>query len=208
MTGRDPAVEVRACEECSKPAIARGLCGSHYMKASRRGNLPPLAPRKEWTWQTLADRSEWDGDCLRWRGPLNDQGYGRVNWAGGSRVMVHRVAYELMVGAIPPGMQVDHVVKLGCRFRDCVNPAHLEAVTPVENVRRQPRRATDTCPAGHRYTLRNDGSGWRECKPCRSIRQAEKVTCECGAVVSRNNLRLHQSRATHTEAMGAISHEQ
>ncbi|MFF4531456.1 HNH endonuclease signature motif containing protein [Streptomyces sp. NPDC001407] len=44
----------------------------------------------------------------------------------------HRTAYSLMVGEVPDGLQIDHL----CRNALCVNPAHLEPVTPSENIRR------------------------------------------------------------------------
>lgn len=56
----------------------------------------------------------------------------------------HRVSYELFVGPIPEGMVVDHL----CVVAHCVNPAHLEAVTPDENRRRQRERQTH-CRNGH-----------------------------------------------------------
>ena len=34
------------------------------------------------------------------------------------------------------GLTIDHVHANGCRNVDCVNPAHLEAVTQAENNRR------------------------------------------------------------------------
>jgi hypothetical protein len=44
----------------------------------------------------------------------------------------HRIAYELEIGPIPEGLEIDHL----CRNPICVNPAHLEPVTHRENVLR------------------------------------------------------------------------
>lgn len=52
-----------------------------------------------------------------------------AKWRGHS---AHRVAYELTHGSAPEGLVIDHL----CRNRLCCNPAHLEAVTGLENVRR------------------------------------------------------------------------
>lgn len=40
--------------------------------------------------------------------------------------------YEMMVGKIPEGFELDHL----CRTRSCVRPDHLEPVTHAENMRR------------------------------------------------------------------------
>jgi hypothetical protein len=106
--------------------------------------------------------------CWEWLGTRNDRGYGRFaipSPTGGMRqVRAYRFAYELLVGAIPEGLEIDHL----CRNRGCVNPAHLEPVTHRENM----FRARQThCKHGHEFTEANSylpPSGGRECRLCQA----------------------------------------
>jgi HNH endonuclease len=72
------------------------------------------------------------GDCWIWVRARYPNGYGRVADGSGGCTYAHRVYYEQANGPIPSGLQIDHL----CCIPQCVNPEHLEAVTPATNVRR------------------------------------------------------------------------
>ena len=119
--------------------------------------------------------------CWIWRGAVTDVGYGsfHVRDPRPRRVGAHRFAYEALLGPIAPGLQLDHL----CRNSRCVNPAHLEPVTALENMRRgmspvhiAVRRGS--CLRGHPRTVENlyarrDRKGFI-CRPCSRIRDRER----------------------------------
>lgn len=89
------------------------------------------------------------------------------------RVNTHRWAYERFVGIVPPGLHLDHL----CRNRSCVNPEHLEPVTPQVNTLRgisfaAENAAKTACPQGHPYDEENTyrRAGRRYCLACRGRR--------------------------------------
>ena len=74
------------------------------------------------------------GGCWCWQASRNRKGYGQYSIKG-RPVLAHRWAYEQLRGPIPDGMHIDHL----CRVRHCVNPEHMEPVTPAENFHRGKR---------------------------------------------------------------------
>lgn len=114
--------------------------------------------------------------CWLWRAGLTTNGYGKY-WVADTTVVAHRYAYELLVGAIPAGAQLDHL----CRNRRCVRPDHLEPVTSRENNLRgighaARNAAKSSCVNGHAFTpentyVRPDGLGRRQCRACARLAQ-------------------------------------
>ena len=120
----------------------------------------PRAPLRERVLQNLLiDPS----GCLLWTGQLDKDGYGRISFRH-RRISVHRLMYEWFVGPIPPGLQIDHI----CRVRSCASPAHMEAVTFPENMRRSRgwREPKTHCPQGHPFDEAKDSRGRRFCRRC------------------------------------------
>src|SRR5216683_4332976 len=108
--------------------------------------------------------------CWLWTASVISTGYGQIFTEAGKMMLAHRLSYELHVGPIPEGLELDHL----CRIPRCVNPAHLEPVTHCENVRRGESASTRNvrkrhCPKGHPYkgaNLMMRKEGTRRCREC------------------------------------------
>ena len=112
-----------------------------------------------------------DAGCWVWTGGHGQDGYGRFFWDKPTgQIRAHQAVLRFLGVEVPDGMVPDHL----CENTSCVNPAHLEIVTPEENTRRMwetrelPRRKN-----GHPFTpentiYRNDtyGKPHRACRTC------------------------------------------
>lgn len=115
-----------------------------------------------------------DADCWLWTGSRSSVGYANMTWRSPEGDIYrggHRVSYFLYRGAIPDGMQIDHLchnaarpectLADACPHRGCVNPDHLALATPRENILRSPvaqaalNAAKTHCPNGHPYSEGN-----------------------------------------------------
>lgn len=84
--------------------------------------------------------------CWLWLRSQSRDGYGWTSLHD-KTYQAHRLVYSIVVGTPPDGLHLDHL----CRVRHCVNPAHLEPVTPRENLLRSPLTPAgmQTCKLGH-----------------------------------------------------------
>ena len=139
-------------------------------------------------WSYVAILGQASG-CWDWTGTIDRNGYGLIGESCTRRMIrAHRFAYELLVGPIPDGMVTDHL----CRNPSCVNPLHLEIVSPQENTRRGNGKSAiharrDACSRGHRYA---DGE-W-------NMRGSVRVCLACERLVGKE--RRDRNRAKRLDA--------
>lgn len=134
---RAPA-QMKPCVICGKPIERQPRTGDERWAkpkvCSRR--CQGMLHRRDPMVRLEANRSiDAATDCWNWNGTLADTGYGCISVDGRQR-HTHRVSYELHIGPVAAGLEIDHL----CFNRACFNPAHLEAVLPAINKRRAAAR--------------------------------------------------------------------
>lgn len=159
---------------CERVHYAKSYCKMHSKRVARHGDplvvSPPgyaARPVIDRFWKKIDESGS--VACWEWKPSLDSSGYGQLKIEG-KMVYAHRWSYEYFVGPITKGLQIDHL----CRNRRCVNPTHLEVVTPRVNWERgfSPSRVNglaDRCSHGHEFDLVRT-NGHRDCSICRRER--------------------------------------
>lgn len=137
-----------------------------------------------------------ESGCWEWTG-WDVHGYGMYRHFGRDQ-RAHRVAYEVLVQQIPYGLECDHL----CRVRRCVNPAHVEAVTHKENVRRAPRvtyrEDNQSCKAGRHKITRDsvylDSRGRYHCRGCKGESNTRYRDANRDKIQALGRARYHAKR--------------
>lgn len=175
--------ETKRCsvDGCGRKVAGSGLCGSHRRRMRTYGDPLGGDPIRHYSTpgpraSTVAERF-WAKvhvpsnplDCWEWTAATSGGGYGVIQMAKGKRQYAHRLSYELSMGTIGQGLEIDHL----CRNRVCVNPLHLQAVPASVNTRRRPDRSVTHCPQGHPYSGDNlyEYKGRRYCRTCQRERR-------------------------------------
>lgn len=153
-------------EGCESPIKARERCARHYSIAMRTGEIEKI-PRLDPMERFMRSYAEDGMGCWIWHGPI-ERGYG-VFWVGRRKFQAQRWAYEKLIGPIPGGLVLDHIV-CSRGAEGCVNPYHCKPVTRSDNSARNAQAAQTHCKNGHEFTPENTYSrpgGGRVCKICR-----------------------------------------
>ncbi len=146
--------------------ITRGYCPKHYYRWKTTGDplkvhrfIEPIDIANGFA--RFAEVNQRTA-CWRWRGKMGGNGRPYLG-----QHLAYRVAYELYVGPIPEGMEIDHL----CGNGQCVNPGHLEPVTSAENKRRMSLMRPPYCNRGH---YRPVGERCAECDAAKNRRNGAK----------------------------------
>lgn len=185
-----PSMEVKMPRANHTPNAICTACGISYYAPPNRlartkycsvacSSSARMRPPEERFWEKVRKT---DGGCWTWMASRSAAGYGTFNLGrrGEGYALAHRYSYELARGPIPDGLDLDHL----CRNRACVNPDHLEPVTPWVNMLRGELPSMQVlrsgrCMRGHKMDAENTyvhpKTGQRQCRSCKRLRRSAQA---------------------------------
>jgi len=95
--------------------------------------------------------------CWVWLKCVDKGGYGRLSTPDKHRRATHVYFEHFRKITVPSNMHLDHL----CRVHPCVNPDHLEIVTPAENVHRGDSTQFDQDDVVRMIALRKSGAMYK-----------------------------------------------
>lgn len=143
-------------------------------------NPSPLEVPLELEWSELRRFSSKvlepnESGCSLWGGALDSKGYGLFATLRNQADKAHRVAWRMVYGHIPPGMNINH----RCDVPPCVEPTHLWLGTQAENM-------ADMAAKGRSRIGRHDGQkgednvtaklSWERVRAIRQLRETQGLT--------------------------------
>jgi hypothetical protein len=166
-----PTSAERGCvvDGCTAPHNAQGYCRRHYAGARSAGLIHKLTDEgRFWSYVDKAD------GCWLWVGPTTN-GYPQFGM-NGVQVRAHRHSWEMVNGPMANDLFACHT----CDTPLCVNPDHIYAGTPADNVRDMVVRGRANngksgqthCKRDHPLSgenLKVTSEGKRACRACRAM---------------------------------------
>jgi hypothetical protein len=144
------------------------------------------------------DKGPHPGGCWHWAGTMGSNGYGVLSVGSRASIGAHRAVWEALRSPIPAGLHIDHL----CRNQRCVNPDHLEPVTPRVNILRghtvaAANAAKTYCPQGHPLFGENlmVSSRRRYCRECTRQHCREYYRRQVAQGINRNAMRRAKREA-------------
>jgi len=190
MTNRELAVELRKQHPeytLQQIGYTLGITRERVRQLLKRAGIQTTGTKRACELsrdlESYIDKSSPIG-CWPWLGSLNSRGYGLLSKGKLSSNLqerqAHRAVYISLIGPIPDGMVINHL----CWNPSCVNPNHLEVVTPRQNSNyRNPdtckMRKGGTCVQGHPYNsetvmrVRNGTDHTTRCRKCQREQQRQ-----------------------------------
>lgn len=101
-------------------------------------NIPYSIFKEDWYEYTLnkifkyTKIGEDESDCWIWCGTIYPDGKTKIR-IGSINISAIRASYLCFIGQIP----IHHIIRRSCGNKFCINPNHLQAITPVQSRRMQ-----------------------------------------------------------------------